>query len=46
MSLTGGPDLDLVVLMCLADNVLGLDAEAVVPRIPEDVGQVVSRAAH
>lgn len=46
MSLTGGPHLDLVVLVRLADDVLSLDAEAVVPGIPEDVGQVVSRAVH
>ena len=46
MSLTGGPHLDLVILVCLADDVLSLDAEAVVPGIPEDVGQVVSSAVH
>ena len=46
MSLTGGPHLDLVVLVRLADDVLSLDAEAVVPGIPEDVGQVVSHAVH
>ena len=46
VSLTGGPHLDLVVLVRLADDVLSLDAEAVVPGIPEDVGQVVSRAVH
>lgn len=44
--LTGGPHLDLVVLMCLADDVLGPDAEAVVPRVAEGVGQVVGRAGH
>lgn len=46
VSLTGGPHLDPVVLMCLADDILGPDAEAVVPRIPEDVGQVVSCVGH
>lgn len=46
MSLTRGPHLDLVVLVRLADDVLSLDAEAVVPGIPEDVGQVVSCAVH
>lgn len=46
VSLTGGPHLDPVILMGLADDVLGPDAEAVVPRFPEDVGQVVSCAGH
>lgn len=46
VSLTGGPHLDPVILMGLADDVLGPDAEAVVPRVPEDVGQVVSCAGH
>lgn len=32
--------------MRLTDDVLGPDAEAVVPRIPEGVGQVVGRAGH
>ena len=32
--------------MCLADDVLGPDAEAIVPRVPEGVGQVVRRAVH
>ena len=45
-SLTGRPHLDPVVLMRLADDILGPDAEAVVPGIPEGVGQVVSRAGH
>lgn len=46
MSLTGGPHLDPVVLVCLADDVLSPDAEAVVPGVPEDVGQVVGCAGH
>lgn len=46
VTLTGGPHLDPVVLMRLADDVLGPDAEAVVPGFSEDVGQVVSRAGH
>lgn len=46
VSLTGGPHLDPVVLVCLADDMLSPDAEAVVPGVPEDVGQVVGRAGH
>lgn len=46
MPLTGGPHLDPVVLMCLADDILSPDAEAVVPRITEGVGQVVSSGGH
>lgn len=46
VTLTGGPHLDPVVLMRLADDVLGPDAEAVISRLSEDVGQVVSRAGH
>lgn len=46
VSLTGGPHLDPVVLMRLADDILGPDAEAVIPRVPEDVGQVVSCVGH
>lgn len=46
VSLTGGPHLDPVVLVRLADDILGLDAEAVVPRIPEGVGQIVGCAGH
>lgn len=46
VSLTGGPHLDPVVLMCLADDILSPDAEAVVPRIAEGVGQIVSCAGH
>lgn len=46
VSLTGGPHLDPVVLMRLADDIIGPDAEAVVPRVPEDVGQVVSCVDH
>lgn len=45
-SLTGGPHLDPVVLVCLADDVLSPDAEAVVSGVPEGVGQVVGRAGH
>lgn len=41
-----GERIDPVVLMCLADDILGPDAEAIVPRVPEGVGQVVSRAGH
>ena len=46
VSLTGGPHLDPVVLMSLADDILSPDAEAVVPRVPEGVGQVVCCAGH
>jgi hypothetical protein len=44
--LTGGPHLDPVVLVCLADDILGSDAETIVPGVAEGVGQVVSRAGH
>lgn len=46
VSLTGGPHLDPVVLVRLADDILGPDAETVVPRVPEGVGQVVRCAGH
>lgn len=46
VSLTGGPHLDPVILVRLADDILSPDAEAVVPRIPEDVRQVVSCVGH
>lgn len=46
VSLTGGPHLDPVVLMRLADDILGPNAETVVPRVPEGVGQVVRCAGH
>lgn len=46
MSLTGGPHLDPVVLMRLTDDILSPDAEAVVPRIPEGMGQVVGCGGH
>lgn len=46
MSLTGGPHLDPVVLMCPADDILGPDAEAVVPRVHDDGGHVVNCAGH
>lgn len=40
VSLTGGPHLNPVVLVSLADSILGTEDEAVVPRVLEDVGQV------
>lgn len=46
LSLTGGPHLDSVVLVRLADDVLSPDAEAVVAGVPEGVGQVVGHAGH
>lgn len=40
MSLTGGPHLNPVVLVSLADGILSTEGEAVVPGVLEHVGQV------
>lgn len=46
MSLTGGPHLNPVVLVSLADSILSTEDEAVVPGVLEEVGQVKRCPGH
>lgn len=46
VSLTGGPHLNPVELVCPADGILSSEDEAVVPRVLKDVGHVQRCAGH